>query len=170
MASPRAKGALASGLALIALTATFLIQPWEGRRNDAYWDRLGQVVTICDGHTGPDVHMGLSLTDEQCDDITYTRLENDFRKPLQRCIRNFDDAPLSVQASALSLAWNVGTGAVCGSTAARRMRVKNWRGACEAMTWFNRAGGRVIRGLKLRREMGDAKRIGELELCLAGLE
>jgi hypothetical protein len=37
------------------------------------------------------------------------------------------------------------------------------------MTWFNRAGGRVIVGLKKRREMGDASRMGELELCLEGL-
>ncbi|MGZ0843238.1 hypothetical protein ACXKGW_29330, partial [Klebsiella pneumoniae subsp. pneumoniae] len=38
------------------------------------------------------------------------------------------------------------------------------------MTWFEKAGGRTIRGLQLRRGMGDATRIGELELCLAGLD
>ncbi|WP_244614133.1 MULTISPECIES: hypothetical protein [unclassified Brucella] len=44
-----------------------------------------------------------------------------------------------------------------------------WRLACNAMAAFNRAGGKVIEGLRKRREMGDAQRIGELEICLAGL-
>ncbi|WP_454623470.1 hypothetical protein [Brucella anthropi] len=41
---------------------------------------------------------------------------------------------------------------------------------CNAMTAFNRAGGKVGEGLRKRRERGDAQRIGELELCLAGLK
>jgi GH24 family phage-related lysozyme (muramidase) len=98
-----------------------------------------------------------------------TRLENDFRKPLQKCIVTFDLAPISVQASMLDLSYNVGIGAACKSTAARRMTERKWRDACHAMTLYNRAGGKVIDGLKKRREYGDGQRIGELELCLAGL-
>lgn len=32
------------------------------------------------------------------------------------------------------------------------------------MTWFDRAGGKVLAGLKNRREYGDATRMGEREL------
>lgn len=70
----------------------------------------------------------------------------------------------------LDAAYNVGTGAICGSTAARRARAGNHAGACQALTWFNKAGGKRIRGLVLRREYGDAARIGEYELCMTGLK
>ncbi|SBW14298.1 putative membrane protein [Brucella sp. 10RB9215] len=52
MASKRAKAALASGLGLVALTATYLTAPWEGMENHAYYDRLGRVWTVCLGKPG----------------------------------------------------------------------------------------------------------------------
>lgn len=169
MKSKRAKGALASGLGLVAMTAAYLTVPWEGVENKAYYDRLGGVWTVCAGET-KGVKPGDTYTDAQCLKMLETRLEHDFRKPLQKCIATFDRAPISVQASMLDLAYNIGTGAACSSSAAKRMREKNWQAACSAMTLFNRAGGKVVEGLKRRREYGDAQRIGELELCLAGLQ
>jgi len=166
--SRRAKTALASGLGLVALTATFLTAPWEGNENLAYYDRLGKVWTVCFGET-KGVKPGDRYTDEECLRKLYTRLEYDFRRPLQKCIREFDAAPVSVQASMLDLSYNVGVGAACNSTAARLIATGDMRGACYAMTRFNRAGGKIIEGLKRRREYGDTNRIGELELCLAGL-
>lgn len=168
MASKRAKAALASGLGLVALTATYLTAPWEGMENQAYYDKLGKVWTVCLGET-KDVKKGDYYTDKQCREKLITRLENDFRQPLRKCIRTFDQAPIGVQASMLDLSYNIGAGAACKSTAARRMSDRQWRAACNAMTAFNRAGGKVVDGLKKRRELGDAQRIGELELCLAGL-
>jgi len=169
MKSKRAKGALASGLGLVALTATYLTVPWEGVENKAYWDSLGKVWTVCAGET-KGVKKGDYYSDAKCLQMLQTRLENDFHKPLQKCIGTFDTAPISVQASMLDLSYNIGTGAACSSSAAKRMREKNWPAACNAMTLFNRAGGKVVEGLKKRREYGDAQRIGELELCLAGLK
>ncbi|MDF2622165.1 MAG: glycoside hydrolase family 24 [Xanthobacteraceae bacterium] len=58
----------------------------------------------------------------------------------------------------------------CGSTAARYIRAKLWRQACDAQTAWNRAGGKVVQGLVNRREMGDASRIGEGEICVTGLQ
>lgn len=168
MASKRAKAALASGLGLIALTATYLTEPWEDTKNLAYYDKLGKVWTVCTGET-LGVKKGDSYTDAECRTMLYARLEKDYHKPLQRCVKGFDQAPISVQASVLDLSYNVGVGAVCSSTAARRITAKDYAGACEAMTRYNRAGGKVINGLKKRREEGDAQRIGERELCLAGL-
>lgn len=167
--SKRAKAALASTLGLVALTATYLTAPWEGMENRAYYDKLGKVWTVCLGET-KGVKKGDSYTDKQCQEMLIRRLETDFRQPLRKCIRTFDQAPISVQASMLDLSYNIGTGAACKSTAARRMTEKQWRLACNAMTAFNRAAGRVVEGLRKRRELGDAQRIGELELCLAGLK
>ncbi|POF29589.1 lysozyme [Roseibium marinum] len=169
MKSKRAKAALASGLGLVALTATFLTAPWEGTENRAYWDRLGRVWTVCTGET-KGVRKGDTYTDEECRDMLYRTLEKDYRQPLRNCVKGYDGLPLSLQAAMLDAAYNVGTGAICRSTAARRAMAMNLAGACKALTWFNKAGGRTIRGLVLRREYGDKTRIGEYELCMAGLK
>jgi len=44
--SKRAKAALASGLGLVVMTATYLTAPWEGMENHAYYDKLGKVWTV----------------------------------------------------------------------------------------------------------------------------
>lgn len=168
MASKRAKAALASGLGLVALTATYLTAPWEGTKNLAYWDSLGKVWTVCTGET-KGVKKGDRYTDEQCAAMLYTTLEKDYRRPLQTCVKGYDKLPISLQAAMLDDAYNVGVSTICRSTAARRAEAGDYKGACNALTWFNKAGGKTIRGLVLRRENGDAARIGELELCLAGL-
>lgn len=52
----------------------------------------------------------------------------------------------------------------------RAMSLNWYRMGCEAQTAWNKAGGRVVRGLVLRREMGDKQRAGEAEVCVSGLE
>ncbi|MND71481.1 Phage lysozyme [compost metagenome] len=69
----------------------------------------------------------------------------------------------------ISGAYNFGVGGMCGSSAARLAKAGQYRQACEAQTAWNKAGGRVVNGLVNRREMGDAQRIGEAELCVSGL-
>lgn len=165
--SKRAKAALVGAVGLIALATGALIKPWEGKENVAYHDIVG-VLTVCYGET-EGVTPGMRATDAQCDAMLEKRLTEDFYRPLTRCIGGFDAKPLSWRAAILSLSYNVGTPAVCRSTAAKRGRQGDYRGSCEAMTWFNRAGGEVVSGLKRRREFGDAHRIGEFELCLEGL-
>lgn len=168
--SKRAKAALAGGVGAVAIATATLIQPWEGREYRAYRDMVG-VWTICDGDT-ENVRPGQVATDAECDARTKRRVYEDFYVPIRACVGPdlFDRAPVSWQAAATSLSYNIGVGAFCGSTAVRRAKISDWRGSCEAMTLFNRAGGKVVTGLKLRREFGDGTRIGELELCLAGLD
>jgi lysozyme len=166
--SARAIKALAGAATAVALATTVLIQPWEGRELRAYQDIVG-VWTICDGET-LNVKPGMVKTNAECDAMTLRRVENDFYKPLTKCIKGYTAAPVSLQASLLSAAYNVGVRAICTSTAAKLAAAKRYVESCHAITRFNRAGGKVIRGLKLRREYGDASRIGELELCLAGLK
>ena len=45
----------------------------------------------------------------------------------------------------------VGVRAAGRSTATRRLNAGDVTGACKAITWWNKAGGRVIRGLVNRR-------------------
>ena len=151
--------------------------PWEGRQLVAYLDRIAKppVMTICDGDTD-DVRPGQVETPAGCDQRTAMKMEKRYRPALVACIAKWDDQPLSWRGMMLSLSWNIGTGGVCNSTATRIVNDANRLGkkpdylaSCNAATAFNKAGGRMIVGLAKRREMGDASRIGEGELCVSGL-
>lgn len=193
--SRRAKGAIAAVIAAavggmvalfpgekpvhddVALATTHLVQPWEGRHLRAYLDKLAKpsVWTICDGDT-TNVRPGMVETQAGCDKRLAVKMERDYRPPLVNCVQAWDKQPLSWRAMMISLAWNVGTGAACRSTAARIvnqatiLKAKpNYTASCHAATAFNKAGGRVYIGLVNRREMGDKTRMGEAELCVSGL-
>ena len=157
----------------VQLAIDRLIKPWEGVHLTAYRDIVGK-ETICWGET-KGVRMGMRKTLEECDVMLKQRVIQDYYLPLVDKGKNFVNAPVSVQASMISGAYNFGVGTVkprsgqLGSTAMRHVAAGNWRAACEAQTAWNKAGGKVVRGLVLRREMGDAQRLGEAELCVSGL-
>src|SRR3546814_3539221 len=46
--------------------ALALVVQFEGKVNRAYLDPVGK-PTICYGHTGPEVHLSMVATDEQCE-------------------------------------------------------------------------------------------------------
>ena len=162
-----------------ALAVQTLVQPWEGRSLKSYLDTIAKppVWTICDGDTS-NVGPNTVETPEGCNRRLAVKIVRDYRAPLVKCIPNWSSAPISWRAMMQSLAWNIGTGrqsgdrwigGACGSTAAALGRAGQWLASCNAATAFNKAGGRVVIGIVRRREMGDATRIGEGELCVSGL-
>jgi GH24 family phage-related lysozyme (muramidase) len=167
MTSKRAVAALAGATSGVALAIGVLIHPWEQTRLVSYRDMVG-VWTVCDGET-KNIGPNMRFTPEQCKAMLDKRTEDDYHKPLTQCIPGFDKKPLSWQAAAISLAYNVGVGAVCKSTGAALARAGRMADSCLAFTRFDRAGGKVVQGLVNRRTDGDATRIGEYELCVAGL-
>lgn len=154
----------------VALASETLVQPWEGRSLTPYLDKLAKppVWTVCDGDTA-NVTPGVAETPAGCTKRLVNRMEREFRPALVRCIPNWDGKPVSWRAMMLSLSWNIGTSATCRSSAAQLGRVGRYVESCQAATAWNKAGGRVVVGLVRRREMGDAQRIGEGELCVSGL-
>ncbi|PIO96306.1 lysozyme [Pleomorphomonas carboxyditropha] len=154
----------------VALAVEVLVKPWEGRSLKAYLDTIAKppVWTICDGDT-TNVRPGMAETPAGCDKRLASKITAAYRGKLVACIPNWSKAPLSWRAMMTSLAWNIGAGAACGSTAARLGRAGRWLESCVAATAFNRAGGRMVVGLARRRGMGDAARIGEGELCASGV-
>ena len=154
--------------AAVELASNALVQPWEGRKLRAYLDIVGK-PTICDGDT-EGVRMGMVETPAGCNKRLTKRLTKDFYPGLLRCVPGFAKRPLSWQAMMISLSYNIGTSAGCRSTAARLGIAGQYLESCKAATAFNRAGGQMIVGLAKRREMGDATRLGEGELCVSGLE
>jgi len=158
MATSKQKGALGAAVGAAVLIAAPVIMKWEGKRNDPYLD-IVNVPTVCWGHTGG-VERGRRYSNAECEAL----LSEDITKhilPVIKCVPEITDRPYQLAASA-SLAFNIGTGAYCKSTVAKRFRAKNWRGGCDAILNWKMAGGRVVQGLVNRR-------MDERRLCLTGL-
>lgn len=135
---------------------------WEGLRLMAYRDIVG-VWTVCYGET-KGVRPGDIYTKAQCDTmlarelIAYRRGWHGYLSEETRTTR----LPVYRDVAYTSLAYNVGIAGAGKSTATRRLNSGDIKGGCEALTWWNKSGGRVVRGLVNRRAE-------ELALCLMGL-
>lgn len=152
----------------VVLATDALIKPWEGLVLESHWDRFAKIWDICYGET-KGITAGMKKTVAECDEMLKRRVYNDYYLPLTRRVAGFTDFPVSVQAAMVSGAYNFGVNGMVNSTAARLAKAGKYREACEAQTAWNKAGGRVVRGLVLRREMGDKRRAGEAEVCVSGL-
>lgn len=150
--------AIVGAVAATSLLAT--VPKHEGLEYKAYRDIVG-VVTICYGDT-KNVRMGMVETPEGCQ----RRLEAQLvahAKPVMDCTPSLREPGRDWQrAAAVSLAYNIGVGAWCRSTADKLFDRRDWRGGCDAFLRWNKAGGRVVRGLSNRRAE-------ERALCLKGL-
>ena len=60
----------------------------------------------------------------------------------------------------LSLAYNIGPGAFCGSTLVKKLNASDYAGACAEILRWDKAGGRVVQGLVNRREAEYRQCIG----------
>lgn len=154
--------AIVGAVAATSLLAT--VPKHEGLELKAYRDIAG-VVTICNGDT-KNVRMGMVETPAGCQ----RRLEAQLvahAKPVMDCTPTLAEPGRDWQrAAAVSLAYNIGVGAWCRSTADKRFDARDWRGGCDAfLSWSKaRVNGqlRTVKGLLNRRE--DERRI-----CLKGL-
>jgi lysozyme len=153
------KSRLKKSGALMA-AAVALVGAWEGLRTVAYRDIVG-IPTVCFGETRG-VTMGDRYTVEECKAMLGDGLV-EFEAGMRKCLTNPDAIPDKPYVTFLSLSYNIGIRAFCGSTVARRANAGDIRGACNAIPMWNRAGGRVVQGLVNRR--ADEKRI-----CLEGLK
>lgn len=156
----------------VVLAVDALIKPWEGLVLKSHWDQYAKIYDICYGETvidGKPVKPDMTKTQPECEQILMARVTNDYYTPLTKCVPGYKSAPVSLQASMVSGAYNFGVGAMCTSSAARYVAQNRYQDACIAQTAFNRAGGKIVNGLVKRREMGDAQRLGEAETCVSGL-
>lgn len=135
----------AVGLAAVLAVSAPIIMKWEGVRHEPYLDAVG-VLTVCYGHTSKVERR--KYTQAECEAL----LDADMREAnshVRRCI----GVPMLVQieAALTSLVFNVGPRGVCGSTLQRKAKANDWPGACAELDRWRYAGGRVMRGLVLRR-------------------
>lgn len=127
-----------------------LIQRFEGCKLKAYPDpgTGGDPWTIGWGSTGPGIGPGVEWTQEQADQ----RFREDVTKFANKVAKLVTvDLADHQMAALISLAYNIGTGALAGSTLLRRVNMGDFQGASEQFARWNWAGGRVMKGLSRRR-------------------
>ena len=146
MASRKTVAGVLGGAALASLFMAMLTE-LEGKRNVGYRDIVG-IATNCRGNT-KNVVVGRYYSDAECDLIDSGQAIVHVAQ-VKRCTPRIAGNQL---VAASLLAYNIGGAGYCRSTVARRFNAGDRRGACDAFRMWNKAGGRVIRGLVRRREI-----------------
>ena len=129
-----------------------LIKSFEGSRLKAYQNIVG-VWTIGFGHTSaagvPHVTPDLEITDTGAHDLLKTDLVK-YEAAVDRAVKPKLSA--NQRGALVSLCYNIGPVAFAKSTCVKRINAGDMQGAAEALTWWNKAGGKVAKGLVRRRE------------------
>lgn len=140
--------------------ALALIKHFEGCRLKAYPDpgsEDGRPWTIGYGHTGKEVTKGLIWTQAQAD----AALEDDAARFAMDVERLIKVSVTQWQFDALvSFAYNLGAGALAGSTLLRLLNTYDHDGASKQFARWNKNGGQVMRGLVRRRAAETALFLG----------
>ena len=123
-----------------------LIKAFEGCRLEAYLCSAG-VPTIGWGHTAT-VHMGMKISQAQAD-FLFDRDIALFEKAVDILLKK--DVSQSCFDAYVSLAYNIGVGALRASTTLKQLNAGDWKAASESFQWWNKAGGKALAGLSRRR-------------------
>lgn len=143
-----------AGASLLAILNT-----WEGNEYEVYNDIVG-VPTVCQGITGKQVVAGKTYTPAECADLNAKAaaahgagflacVDPDVQRRLKQ---NQYDA-------FASWTYNVGITAACKSTAVKKLNAGDTPAACGELLKWNKAGGKVVKGL-------DNRRRAEYALCI----
>ena len=103
--------------------------------------------TIGWGATGPDIGPGTIWTRAQCD----TRLAVDVARHASQVAAAIGDAPTSQTQFDALVSFHYNTGAIRSATLTKRHRAGDFAAATAEFARWNRAGGRVLKGLVRRR-------------------
>lgn len=142
-------GGAGAGLAALAMNiAVPEITTFEGQKNVAYRD-VANILTVCDGHTGPDIVVGKVYSNQECHSLTVA----DAKKAADGVLAVSPQLlwhPMQL-AAAISFSYNVGTGTYANSTVAKLFNKGDFIGACNFLPRYKYAKGKVIAGLVNRR-------------------
>lgn len=125
-----------------------LIKEFEGLRLCKYKDPVG-IWTICYGHVLANPDRVNCVSQQECDRI----LREDVRR-FEQCVNSNVKVPINSNqfSSLVSFSFNVGCGALQGSTLLRQLNARNYGQVCpELKKWVN-GGGRRLPGLVRRRD------------------
>jgi lysozyme len=150
------KARIVIGALTLSASALVGIAVHEGYRGEAYRPVPGDVPTIGFGTTA-----GVKPGDRIEPVQALVRKLQDvqrFEGALKQCVR----VPLHQHEydAFLSLAYNIGPGAFCGSTLVRRLNAGDYAGACAEILRWDRFRGEPLRGLTLRRQAENRQCLG----------
>lgn len=144
-------------IAALSLSAAGLVGTlvYESYTSKAMIPVPGDVPTIGYGTTD-----GVKLGDTITPTKALVRALSDMQKyegAVKKCVK----VPLYQHEydAYMSLAYNIGTGAFCGSTLVKKLNAQDYKGACEEIKRWDKFKGKPLRGLTIRRE-------GEYQRCL----
>ena len=134
-----------------------LVRSFEGLYLEAYKDEVG-VWTIGYGHTnydrhGPRVAKGDALKNED-EAAAILRLDlDDTAAAVEKLLLSRPGAELNDNqfGALVSFAFNLGLGNLGKSTLLQRINARDYLGAVPEFAKWNKAGGRILRGLSRRR-------------------
>lgn len=135
----------------INFTSTFIAR-FEGFVGQVYRDAVG-VETVGYGETRRDIierYRSSGISEPEALALLRDRVQQ-FADAVEASITNRGALTPERHAAFTSLAYNIGVGAFAGSTACSRFNEGNLAGACEAIGWWDKAGGAVLPGLARRR-------------------
>ncbi len=129
----------------------------EGYRGEAYIPVKGDVPTIGFGTTAG-VKPGDRIEPVQALVRKLADVQR-FEGALKECVR----VPMHQYEydAFMSLAYNIGPGAFCGSTLVRRLNAGDYTGACNEILRWDRFRGEPLRGLTLRRQAENRQCLGQ---------
>lgn len=139
------------GVAALSLAGLALLMTFEGKENKAYLDVVN-VPTICYGSTRG-VQLGQYKTDKEC----VTLLDAEASEYVSHVLELITVPLTQGQLDALvSFTYNLGRGSLYRSTLRRKLNAGDYCGAASEFPKWNKAGGRVLKGLVKRRAQEQA--------------
>ena len=135
------------GLTMINKQTLNLIKHYEGCKLKAYLCPAG-VLTIGYGHT-KNVKRGDVISQQQADEVLVADL-----KEFENAVNDMVLVPLTenLRGELISFAFNVGIHALKKSTLLKKLNAKDYQGAANEFLRWNKAGGKELKGLTLRRQ------------------
>ncbi len=151
-------------VAALALSAAGLvgIANWEQFVGRTYTDAVG-VPTIGYGTTGPDVKPGQTITPERALVRLLQHVDQDSAAAVRRCVtvplfqHEFD--------AYVSLTYNIGSRAFCGSTLVELLNQGRYEDACRQILVWNRVGCRGPGGCRELAGLTNRRR-AEFATCM----
>jgi len=125
------------------------VPQFEGTILRGYKDPIG-IVTACTGNTSSAV-LGKPYTKAECEQLLVDDLVK-HSEGVMGCV----DKPLTTgqRAASISFAFNVGVGAFCSSTMAKKLNAGDPTACAELLRW-TKAGGQELPGLVKRRKIEE---------------
>ena len=145
--------------AVLAIAASIAV-PAEGIRFLAYRDPPG-ILTVCYGHTGPDVQAGRRYSLAECNAL----LDADMRAAVVAVERCVPGLPEPIHAAFADAVFNIGPRIACDaqrSTAARMLKARNYRAACAELPRWDKA---TVAGILVSLPGLTKRRAAERALC-----